>query len=262
MTWEISTNWACIIGIHVFNASQKNPEWYGAILKTNRNSEFYQFYLSLPLKPSQSHIVFQVIARKLWGKPMPHSFFPFYLAICLGLSHLVNDARLKGISCCNISSDWIYKMMMKGCLDGVRLTITTIYLITIFVKRLRPLVCAVLFGEYQVEEEKNSTVLYTVYRKVAQWCIQALLCCCIAPRHSHKSMSLLEFSVGCNWRAYYVHTVHEPFPTRLHVTMTSTTAILKHTSQSPTLVAFAAPWWKKLLGKSRWQFHHKDAGFF
>ena len=37
----------------------------------------------------------QIIAKKLWGKPMPHSFFPFYLAIVLGLSHLVNDARME-----------------------------------------------------------------------------------------------------------------------------------------------------------------------
>jgi len=37
----------------------------------------------------------KVIARKLWGKPMPHSFFPFYLAICLGLSHLTNEYFVK-----------------------------------------------------------------------------------------------------------------------------------------------------------------------
>jgi len=37
----------------------------------------------------------KVIARKLWGKPMPHSFFPFYLAIVLGLSHLVNEYFVK-----------------------------------------------------------------------------------------------------------------------------------------------------------------------
>ncbi|CAJ1351543.1 unnamed protein product [Effrenium voratum] len=37
----------------------------------------------------------KVIARKLWGAPMPTSFFPFYLAICLGLSHLVNEYFVK-----------------------------------------------------------------------------------------------------------------------------------------------------------------------
>eukprot|EP00438_Fugacium_kawagutii_P035510 Skav211962 [mRNA] locus=scaffold433:265494:270425:- [translate_table: standard] len=37
----------------------------------------------------------KVIARKLWGKPMPHAFFPCYLAICLGLSHLVNEYFVK-----------------------------------------------------------------------------------------------------------------------------------------------------------------------
>ena len=29
------------------------------------------------------------------GKPMPHAFFPFYLAICLGISHLVNEHFVK-----------------------------------------------------------------------------------------------------------------------------------------------------------------------
>lgn len=37
----------------------------------------------------------KAIAKKLWGKPMPHAFFPFYLAICLGLSHLVNEHFVK-----------------------------------------------------------------------------------------------------------------------------------------------------------------------
>lgn len=37
----------------------------------------------------------KVIARKLWGKPMPHAFFPCYLAICLGISHLVNEHFVK-----------------------------------------------------------------------------------------------------------------------------------------------------------------------
>ena len=29
---------------------------------------------------------------------MPHAFFPFYLAICLGLSHLVNEHFVKNKS--------------------------------------------------------------------------------------------------------------------------------------------------------------------
>ena len=37
----------------------------------------------------------KAIAKKLWGKPMPHAFFPFYLAICLGISHLVNEHFVK-----------------------------------------------------------------------------------------------------------------------------------------------------------------------
>ena len=40
----------------------------------------------------------KAIAKKLWGKPMPHAFFPFYLAICLGLSHLVNEYFVKNKS--------------------------------------------------------------------------------------------------------------------------------------------------------------------
>lgn len=37
----------------------------------------------------------KVIAKKLWGKPMPHSFFPFYLAICLAISHFTNEYFVK-----------------------------------------------------------------------------------------------------------------------------------------------------------------------
>eukprot|EP00490_Sorites_sp_Unknown_P029498 CAMPEP_0114655208 /NCGR_PEP_ID=MMETSP0191-20121206/10962_1 /TAXON_ID=126664 /ORGANISM="Sorites sp." /LENGTH=433 /DNA_ID=CAMNT_0001870889 /DNA_START=33 /DNA_END=1334 /DNA_ORIENTATION=- len=37
----------------------------------------------------------KAIAKKLWGKPMPHAFFPFYLALCLGISHLVNEHFVK-----------------------------------------------------------------------------------------------------------------------------------------------------------------------
>ncbi|CAJ1397552.1 unnamed protein product [Effrenium voratum] len=37
----------------------------------------------------------KVIARKLWGKPMPHTFFPFYLAICVSISYLTNEYFVK-----------------------------------------------------------------------------------------------------------------------------------------------------------------------
>ncbi|CAK9113970.1 unnamed protein product [Durusdinium trenchii] len=37
----------------------------------------------------------KAIAKKIWGKPMPHAFFPFYLAIVLGISHLVNEHFVK-----------------------------------------------------------------------------------------------------------------------------------------------------------------------
>jgi len=37
----------------------------------------------------------KAIAKKLWGKPMPHSFFPFYLAICLVISHFTNEYFVK-----------------------------------------------------------------------------------------------------------------------------------------------------------------------
>jgi len=37
----------------------------------------------------------KVVARKLWGKPMPNSFFPIYLLICLLASHLTNEFFVK-----------------------------------------------------------------------------------------------------------------------------------------------------------------------
>jgi len=37
----------------------------------------------------------KVIARKLWGKAMPNSFFPIYLAICLLASHFTNEYFVK-----------------------------------------------------------------------------------------------------------------------------------------------------------------------
>ena len=37
----------------------------------------------------------KAIAKKIWGKPMPHAFFPFYLASVLGISHLVNEHFVK-----------------------------------------------------------------------------------------------------------------------------------------------------------------------
>ena len=37
----------------------------------------------------------KAIAKKLWGKPMPHAFFPFYLAICLIISHFTNEYFVK-----------------------------------------------------------------------------------------------------------------------------------------------------------------------
>ncbi|CAJ1332922.1 unnamed protein product [Effrenium voratum] len=37
----------------------------------------------------------KVIARKLWGKPMPHTFFPCYLAICVSISYLTNEYFVK-----------------------------------------------------------------------------------------------------------------------------------------------------------------------
>lgn len=45
---------------------------------------------------SPSQIFYKkVIARKLWGKPMPHTFFPFYLAICVSISYLTNEYFVK-----------------------------------------------------------------------------------------------------------------------------------------------------------------------
>jgi len=37
----------------------------------------------------------KAIATKLWGKPLPNAFFPGYLAICLALSHVVNENFVK-----------------------------------------------------------------------------------------------------------------------------------------------------------------------
>jgi len=37
----------------------------------------------------------KVLAKRIWGAPMPTSFFPFYLLICLGLSHLTNEYFVK-----------------------------------------------------------------------------------------------------------------------------------------------------------------------
>lgn len=37
----------------------------------------------------------KAISKKLWGNPMPHSFFPFYLAICLIISHFTNEYFVK-----------------------------------------------------------------------------------------------------------------------------------------------------------------------
>mmetsp|Transcript_6241 Transcript_6241/g.14390 ORF Transcript_6241/g.14390 Transcript_6241/m.14390 type:complete len:176 (+) Transcript_6241:1-528(+) len=37
----------------------------------------------------------KILATKIWGAPMPTAFFPFYLAICLGLSHLTNEYFVK-----------------------------------------------------------------------------------------------------------------------------------------------------------------------
>ncbi|CAE6919191.1 unnamed protein product [Symbiodinium natans] len=37
----------------------------------------------------------KILAKKIWGAPMPTAFFPFYLLICLGLSHLTNEYFVK-----------------------------------------------------------------------------------------------------------------------------------------------------------------------
>ncbi|CAE7237011.1 unnamed protein product, partial [Symbiodinium sp. CCMP2456] len=37
----------------------------------------------------------KVLAKKLWGGPMSTRFFPIYLAICLGMSHLTNEYFVK-----------------------------------------------------------------------------------------------------------------------------------------------------------------------
>lgn len=37
----------------------------------------------------------KVVARKLWGQPMPHSFFPVYLLITLLVSHVLNEHFVK-----------------------------------------------------------------------------------------------------------------------------------------------------------------------
>jgi hypothetical protein len=37
----------------------------------------------------------KVVARRLWGRAMPNSFFPVYLAIVLFVSHLVNEGFVK-----------------------------------------------------------------------------------------------------------------------------------------------------------------------
>jgi len=37
----------------------------------------------------------KVVARRLWGKPMPNSFFPVYLLIVFAASHLVNEGFVK-----------------------------------------------------------------------------------------------------------------------------------------------------------------------
>ncbi|CAE7534099.1 unnamed protein product [Symbiodinium pilosum] len=37
----------------------------------------------------------KILAKRIWGAPMPTAFFPFYLLICLGLSHLTNEYFVK-----------------------------------------------------------------------------------------------------------------------------------------------------------------------
>jgi len=37
----------------------------------------------------------KILATRLWGKPMPTSFFPIYLGICLVLSHFLNENFVK-----------------------------------------------------------------------------------------------------------------------------------------------------------------------
>lgn len=37
----------------------------------------------------------KILATRLWGRPMPNAFFPVYLAICLGCSHLLNENFVK-----------------------------------------------------------------------------------------------------------------------------------------------------------------------
>ncbi len=139
MTWEISTNWACTIGINAFNASQKiqnDMEQYAkpieAVSSTSSTSHFHSSHRS----------------RTLCFRWLPGSF---------GENQCHTAFSLSTWPFAWVLAIWWTMLGMKGCLDGVRLTITTIYLIIIFVKRLRPLVCAVLFGEYQVEKEKNTT---------------------------------------------------------------------------------------------------------
>ena len=71
------------------------------------SGKFWRQIMSWPTKAFPMFIVHgpigqvfykKAIAKKLWGKPMPHAFFPFYLAICLVLSHFTNEYFVKNKS--------------------------------------------------------------------------------------------------------------------------------------------------------------------
>lgn len=47
----------------------------------------------------------KVIATKLWGQPMPNSFFPVYCLVCLITSHLVNEGFVKSKKVVAVAGD-------------------------------------------------------------------------------------------------------------------------------------------------------------
>jgi len=59
----------------------------------------------------------KVIAKRLWGKPMPTTFFPMYLAIVLFLSHLLNESFVKNKTVGRLSGK--LAQFMASCTEGM-----------------------------------------------------------------------------------------------------------------------------------------------
>ncbi|CAE6967962.1 unnamed protein product [Symbiodinium natans] len=67
----------------------------------------------------------KVLAKELWGGPMSTRFFPCYLMICLGLSHLTNEYFVKSKKVAAVAgkvasalAEWT-EGMLRGCCRGI-----------------------------------------------------------------------------------------------------------------------------------------------